>query len=328
MAERILIKKPSVKLTKSGANRTRSIKLVNFETGEAVSILPNLGATVRELVLQCGGALYSVLAFPETHEAAIENKGHAGVKLIPFPGRISDAKYRFGAKTYKLRANSSNNFAIHGFFSDKPYTLIDTTVKDKSASVVLASRHNGKTKGYPFTFEVRLTYTLTGGSFACTTEIRNTGSKPMPIGDGWHPYFKTSGSVKRLLLSIPAHSVVEVTPSKVPTSAMRKPVPRRSTIPLSNKILDSVFDFGKKRQRVTTKLIDRRLGVEIELWQDSGRGRYRYLVLYRPESGTSVAIEPWTCAPNSFNNGMGLIVLKPGGQFKASYGVKLKKLRN
>jgi aldose 1-epimerase len=326
MAERIIIKKPARKPGKSVDNKARSIKLVNFETGEFVSVLPNLGATVRELVLQCGGKLISVLEFPQSHEETLENKHYAGVKLIPFPGRIVDATYQFEGKTHKLKVNSSNNFAIHGFFVDKPYQLVKTKVSGNSASIVLTSAHDGRTKGYPFKFEVRLTYELTGGSFTCVTEIRNTDSKPIPIGDGWHPYFKTSGSVRRLRLSMPAHSVVEVTPMKVPTGEMRKPVPIRSTLPLSNKRLDSVFDFGAKRQKVTTKLIDRKLGVEIQLWQESGAGRYRFLILYRPASGTSVAIEPWTCAPNSFNNGMGLIILKPGRVFRASYGVTLKRI--
>jgi aldose 1-epimerase len=327
MAEKLLVKKPANTSHTTRDNKVRSIKLVNFETGESVSILPNLGATVRELILRRGGKLFSVLEFPQSYEETVENKHFAGVKLIPFPGRITDATYRFGGKPQKLKVNSSNNFAIHGFFFDKPYELIGTKVGDNSASVVLKSDHDGKTKGYPFKFEVRLTFTLTAGSFTCSTEIRNTDSKPIPVGDGWHPYFKTSGSAKKLLLSIPPHSVVEVTPSKVPTGEMRKPVTKRTTIHLSKKTLDSVFDFGKTRQKLTTKLIDRKLGMEIQLWQDSGAGRYRYLILYRPVSGSSVAIEPWTCAPNSFNNAIGLIVLKPGRKFKASYGVVLKKLQ-
>ncbi len=328
MAERILVKHPTSKHDKSRGNKARSIKLVNFETGEYVSILPNLGATVRKLVLGCGGKLFSILEYPQLYEETLENKHYAGVKLIPFPGRIVDASYRFAGKTHTLKVNSSGNFAIHGFFYDKPYQLVNTKVQDNSASVALRSEHKGKTKGYPFKFEVLLTFTLRTGSFTCTTEIRNSDSRPIPIGDGWHPYFKTSGSVKRLLLSIPAHSVVEVTPSKVPTGVVRKPVSKRSTVPLSNETLDSVLDFGKSHQKVTTKLIDRKLGVEIQLWQDSGVGRYRYLILYRPVSRTSVAIEPWTCAPDSFNNNMGLIVLKPGAKFKASYGVVLRKFRN
>jgi len=328
MAERILTKKPTRRLETSGAKKARWIKLVNFETRESASILPDLGAKVRELVLRCGDDLYSVLEFPPSADDTAEKSHYAGAKLIPFPGRIVDATYRFAGKKYTLKVNSGGHVAIHGFFFDKPYDINKTKVGNKSASVILTTEHDGKTKGYPFKFSVLLTYTLASGTFTCATEIRNTDSKPIPIGDGWHPYFRTSGSVKRLLLSIPAHAVVEVTPLKVPGGEMRKPVSRRTTIPLSNRTLDSVFDFGETRRKVTTKLIDRQRAVEIQMWQDSGAGRYRYLVLYRPPSGTSVAIEPWTCAPNSFNNGMGLIILKPGRKFKGSYGVRLKKLQS
>jgi galactose mutarotase-like enzyme len=217
MAEAIAIKKPTRTLASTRKNKARSVRLVNFETGEYVSILPMLGATVRELVLRCDKRLFSLLEFPMFYEETVKNKHFAGVKLIPFPGRITNATYRFGGRTHKLRVNSSDNFAIHGFFTDKSFRLVEATAKDRSASITLDALHKGNVKGYPYKFSVRLSYTLKSGSFACTTEIRNTDSKPIPIGDGWHPYFKTSRSVKRLLLSIPAHSVVEVTPSKVPT---------------------------------------------------------------------------------------------------------------
>ncbi len=308
-------------------NQDRAIKLVNFDSGEYVSILPNLGATVRELVLRCGDRLFSVLEYPETLRDTLENKHFAGVKLIPFAGRIRRATYEFGRRTYKLRANSSNGYAIHGFFSAKPFQLVKTMAGKNAALIVLESVHGGKTRGYPFRFSVRLTYTLSDKSFACTTEIRNTDSKPIPMGDGWHPYFWTSRSIRQSKLSLPPHAVVEVTGAgKIPTGRISGRKPGRILIPMSIKTMDAVFDFGEHRQRVTTKLIDPKRGIELQLWQESGKDKYRYLVVYRPASGRSVAIEPWTCTPNAFNNKMGLIVLKPGERFRASYGVRLKRL--
>jgi aldose 1-epimerase len=308
-------------------HQDRAIKLVNFESGEYVSVLPHLGATVRELVLRCNNRLLSVLEFPRTLRETIENRHFAGVKLIPWAGRIKDATYKFGGAKYKLRVNSSDGHAIHGFFTDKLFHLVKTRGGNSSASIVVESAHNGTTKGFPFRFTVRLTYTLADNSFSCTTEIRNDDSKPIPIGDGWHPYFKTSGSTKRLILSLPSHSIVEVSGAdKIPTGRVSSRTRGRAMIPMKIKTMDAVFDFGKERRRVTTKLIDPKLGIEIQLWQDSGRGKYRYLVVYRPASGKSVAIEPWTCAPDALNNNLGLIVLKPGGKFRASYGVMLKRL--
>jgi aldose 1-epimerase len=193
--------------------------------------------------------------------------------------------------------------------------------------VILEYIHQGGTKGYPFKFSMRLTYTLGSRSFSCTTFVRNLDKCAIPMGDGWHPYFTTAGRSNRLLLSLPPHSVVELTGQKVPTGRLVRPNRKMSTIALRRKKLDSVFDLGEKRRRVTTKLINPKSGVELHLWQEAGAGKYRYLVVYRPPSGTSVAIEPWTCAPNAANNKLGLIVLKPGGTFRASYGVRLKSRR-
>jgi len=71
---------------------------------------------------------------------------------------------------------------------------------------------------------------------------------------------------------MPPHSVVEVTPTKFPTGELRKRVASRSTIPLSAKTLDSVFDFGEKRQIVTTRLVDRKNELDLKVWQESGKG--------------------------------------------------------
>jgi aldose 1-epimerase len=302
------------------------LRLVNFESGEYVTLLPFLGGRVHEIVLKPGKKLISILESPRTARDILENVHFAGVKLIPFAGRIVDGTYPFGGKSYKLRVNSKGNFAIHGFAADQPYEMGKSTARDDFASIVLSWTHDGTTKGYPFRFRVRLTYTLSQNEFTCATEIHNIDSQPIPVGDGWHPYLRTGSPTQKLLLSLPKHSVVEVSdPYKIPTGKLRKPTRGRVTIPLKQKEMDAVYDFGTRRERVTTRLIDPKLGLEIQLWQESGAGKYRYLIVHRPSSGTSIAVEPWTCAPNSFNNDMGLIVLGPGKKFRAKYGVRLKQ---
>jgi aldose 1-epimerase len=305
----------------------RSIRLINFETGEVATIMPNLGATVLELVLSSGKKLHSILESPGSLQNILENKHYHGAKLMPFPGRIPNGKYQFAGRNYALKRNAKDSTcSLHGFVCKKPFRIVRTAVNNRRASVILEYIHKGDTKGYPFKFSVRLTYTLANSSFSCTTAIRNMDRRAIPIGDGWHPYFKTSGKMNRLLLSLPSHSVVELTAQKVPTGQVVKPTRKTSTIPLRQKEIDSVFDLGERRRRVTTKLINPKTGVALQLWQDAGAEKYRYLVVYRPPSGTSVAIEPWTCAPNAANNKMGLLVLKQGGRFRASYGVRLKAL--
>jgi aldose 1-epimerase len=306
----------------------RSVRLVNFETGEVATIMPNLGATVLELVLKSGKTLHSVLEGPRSLKDIVDNKNYHGAKLMPFPGRTPDGRYQFAEKQYKLKTNSKDqSSSMHGFICRKPFRIVRTAVNDRCASVILEYKHKGETKGYPFKFSIRLTYTLENRSFRCMTVIQNLGTRSIPVGDGWHPYYQLTGKTSQLILSLPPHSVVELSDKKIPTGRIGRHSRKTSTISLHRKAIDTVFDLGGRRLRVTTKLIDPKNGLELRLWQEAGIGKYRYLVVYRRPSGTSVAIEPWTCAPNAANNQMGLIILKPRAKFVASYGVSLKQIR-
>ena len=322
------IKKPKSAHKPHKHDLVRSIRLMNFESGETAIIMPNLGAAVLELVLKSGKNLLSILESPGSLHDIIENKHYHGAKLMPYPGRIPTGLYEFNGKKYRLKANAEGGaFSIHGFVLKKPFRIVRMAVNNRQASVILEYKHKGDTKGYPFKFSLRLTYTLGSKSFNCKTVVRNLDKCSIPMGDGWHPYYRTSKSIRHLSLLLPPHTVIELGREKIPNGRVRGPFRKASAIALSRKTMDSVFDFGEKRRRVTTKLIDRKLGVELRIWQEAGLGKYRYLVVYRPPTGTSIAIEPWTCAPNAFNNKIGLITLKPGRKFEASYGVSLKATR-
>ena len=42
-------------------------------------------------------------------------------------------------------------------------------------------------------------------------------------------------------------------------------------------------------------------------------------------SGTGVAVEPMTCAPDAFNSGDGLLALLPGGSFSGRWGLNTQR---
>ena len=276
MTLRQTIKKPKHSHHARRRDLVRSIRLVNFETGEVVTIMPNLGAAVVDLVLNSGKRLHSILESLGSLQEIIDNKHYYGAKLMPFPGRTLHGRYQFGGKSYALRPNTRNGAAsIHGFVCRKPFRIVRTVVNDRRASVILEYIHKGGTKGYPFRFSVRLTYALAHRSFSCTTVVRNLDKRAIPMGDGWHPYYKTSGEIKWPLLSLPSHSVVELSGQKVPTGLIVTSTRKAITIPLRRREIDSVLDLGKKRRRVTTKLIDPKSGLELDLgrrreWGDTG----------------------------------------------------------
>ena len=74
--------------------------------------------------------------------------------------------------------------------------------------------------------------------------------------------------------------------------------------------------------RVATRLEDPATGEGIEVWQEVGAGRYAYVQVFTHPRRHCLAIEPMTCAGNAFQNGFGLVVLKPGEMLRASCGVR------
>ncbi len=76
-------------------------------------------------------------------------------------------------------------------------------------------------KDYPFKFQVTLTYSLMAeGGFQYKTKITNLSNCSIPVGDGWHPYFKTEGKVDRLHIKIPVGSRVTVDAQMIPTGEL------------------------------------------------------------------------------------------------------------
>ena len=63
---------------------------------------------------------------------------------------------------------------------------------------------------------------------------------------------------------------------------------------------------------------------KIVLWQETGEMKYNYLAVYTPPEKDSLAMEPWTCPPDVFNNKIDLITLDPGKKLELAMGISLE----
>lgn len=57
--------------------------------------------------------------------------------------------------------------------------------------------------------------------------------------------------------------------------------------------------------------------------QETGPGKFNYLVCFTPTRRDSIAIEPLTANVDSFNNGEGLTILNPGETMSGTIWVRL-----
>jgi len=299
------------------------ITLRDNNTNERVSILPGYGANVNEIVLQKNGKLHSIIEGAETPDELLANKWFKGAKLTPWPGRIRDGKYTFHGKEHQLPINMpEEHHAIHGLLYDKPFAVLPSLRTDRLARVELVNNHK-PSPGYPFTFETLLTYTLSDEGFSCKTRITNKGDTDMPVGDGWHPYYRLGPRVDALMLKIPARQKIITDERNMPIDARTSKL-FREFARIGNLDLDD--GFIPEYALPTVQVFDPVQDVTINAWQEKGGrldNQYNYIQIFIPPSRTSIAIEPMTCQANAFNNKRGLIVLSPGETFKGNYGVKL-----
>ncbi len=268
---------------------------------------------------------YSILDGAKNYSELIKNEWYKGAKLVPFPNRIRDGRYSFNRKSYKLPINfQSQKHAIHGLLYNQKFTVKDRTVSKKSSSILLEHLSLGRTDGYPFKFKVHIKYTLSSDGFESNTVIKNEHSAKIPIGDGWHPYFRLKGSLADMLLRIPSTRQIEVDSRTIPTGEIRPFEKFSSLSKIADEEIDSGFQLRKRNGLAETELVDQEHDLKLTVWQETGEMKYNYVQIFIPPSRKSIAIEPMTCNINAFNNGEGLIILNPKSTFNATYGVRLE----
>jgi len=290
--------------------------------GTQRAVIVELGAGLREYGTG-GGAIL------DGYELDEEPDGGRGQLLLPWPNRIADATYRFMGRELRLPVNEPRTgSAIHGLVRNRAWRHVDS-----SATAVTLAIDLPPEEGYPFILGLTATYSLSDDGLSVEVIALNAGERPCPYGAGAHPYVRLAagGSIDDALLRIPAGATLEADDRGIPTG-VELPVEGttfdfRSPRPVGSLKLDTAFtrlepdDDGFTRIELTAP-DGRRGGV---VWMDTSHG---YLMIYSGDTlpdiarrRRGVAIEPMTCAPDAFNSGAGLLVLKPGEQYGSTWGI-------
>ncbi|MBI1786489.1 MAG: aldose 1-epimerase, partial [Acidobacteria bacterium] len=148
-----------------------------------------------------------------------------GAILLPFANRIRGRLSAGGQtlettildKPVSLPANwtgkkpGAEKHSIHGLILASRMTVLDKSAASDVASV-RASLDAGNFQGHwPSRTEVTITATLKAASFGFTVEAKNTGTEPLPMGIGWHPYFAIPSAQRaQAKLHLPARQRVLV----------------------------------------------------------------------------------------------------------------------
>jgi len=250
-----------------------------------------------------------------------------GQLLAPWPNRIDGGAYTFEGAEQKLAWNETDKQnAIHGLTRWMNWEADRVRPNTVSMRLVLNAQ-----PGYPFTVQLQHDYSLGDDGLTVTHSMRNIGASAVPYGVGMHPYFTVGTAVvDESVLSLPADQYFRTNDRSIPTLPA-VPVDGteldfREAHSVGGTVLDTGFT-GLRRDadgRATIKLsAPSGRSVTVSLDRD-----HEYVWAYTgdtlPDASRrrkSLAIEPYSCCSNAFNNGVGVKTVPPGGTFRATWSV-------
>jgi len=300
----------------------RAGQLFEIKSGDRQAIVTEQGATLHR-VIWAGTDLLNI-----ANDDGYAGQGCHGQLLAPWPGRIRNAVYEFDGERFELPVNDHRvGSAIHGWlrwFTWQPHEHLEDRITMRYRMFALPA--------YPFPLEFEQSYGWQSYGLEIVTTITNLGSRTAPFGWGSHPYFMAGSSgIDDCLLQVPAGKYFECNDDMSPVLP---------ALPVDG----TKFDFREPRTIGTTRLDvtltelardDEGKAVVNLLARDGSISitcKYdepiRYVQLYTGDTLGShrregVAIEPYTCAPDAFNNGLGLIRLAPGASLRVRWTINV-----
>jgi aldose 1-epimerase len=288
------------------------IRLTDHFNKSTVAVLPQHGAMLHEFTTTINGVSHNHIDNYPNAEALKAQIGisYKGTKLSPFPCRIKQGKYAFKGSEYEFANKFPDGSAIHGLLYNRPFELTDNFVTESNASITLYHEYGGDDPGYPFRYSCSITYTFNrNNKLSVETVVKNLDDETIPVADGWHPYFQLGGKADDWTLKFCSSKILDFTDQLVPSGSILKDDRFVSPKLLGDTSLDNCFLLDRTDDQPVCELANPSNNRWIRFYADE---QYPYLQIYTPPSRNSIAIENLSAAPDSFNNRMGLVTLKPG----------------
>jgi aldose 1-epimerase len=296
------------------ASIENGIGLVNLKdekTNTLVSVAPQYGAMLHAFSVNTTNGFHNIIDNYLNLEDIQKNLGTSfkSSKLSPFVCRIPQGKYLYDNVEFEFADKFTDGTAIHGLLYNKIFLLSDEFTDEQQASAVFKYNYKEDNEGYPFSYRCEIRYTLLPQNLLqIQTTIINLDDLPIPIADGWHPYFKLGGKINDWLLYFNASAMVEFDKKLVPTGRLLEYKDFNEETAIAGTQLDNCFLLNIDEGCAACTLRNVSNGLQVNFFPNA---TYPYLQIYTPPHRNSIAIENLSAAPDAFNNKMGLLMLAP-----------------
>jgi aldose 1-epimerase len=273
-----------------------------------VLICPDIGGAIARFTFRDTDILRRA---PESAIAGKLVRQMGSYPLVPYSNRIGSGRLVAGKESFSLRPNfPPEPHAIHGFGWQREWR-----VGGRSATSLELLLAHAPDVDWPFACEARQLFTLAGDALTLALTVRNTDSRAMPAGLGFHPYFTLTPGMH---LQTEWSSMWKMGDDKLPVA--RVPVPVDADFsqlrPVEGWKIDHCFS-GWKRHALLDYPTHR---VTLTASEPCSN-----IVVYAPNDGRGfIAMEPVSNTNNAFamaaqgTPDTGMRTLAPGESFSVS----------
>ncbi|WP_405608258.1 aldose 1-epimerase [Polaribacter sp. Asnod1-A03] len=284
---------------------TKVIEVTNTDKTVFGKIFLDQGASLQELTLNKKTIIQDLkpLEYKTTYASSI---------LFPFANRIKDGLYSFNNKEFQLEKNQQEEQnALHGFIYDKTFKILAKETTETKASITLEYIENSKTKGFPYSYSILVTYIFSDDSLSLKVDIKNTDEKTFPFTLGWHPYF-ISDNLYESCLNFDCKEKLIIGKRNITTGT--EDIQSKVSLDIKDKQLDDCWILNSDKVRFKTP--NYQLNFESSVNEN-------FFQAYTPPRANTIAIEPTTGVSNSFNNKIGLQTLAPNKEYSITWKIKI-----
>jgi galactose mutarotase-like enzyme len=250
----------------------------------------------------------------------VEDGAVMGIPLLyPWANRLDDFGFAFDGRRVHLPHEApvvhcdEHGLPIHGLLSGTSHWRLLLRSPDRLVAGLDLAVHPELLAAFPFQHTVTLDIRLDPAGLEIATTVRATGSAPVPIAFGFHPYLRLPGVDRREWeITLPERRHLELDHRAIPTG--RGTLEPATTFALGGRAFDDGYDDVSDGARFAARAPGRSVAVTLV-------DGYPAAQLFSPAGAQFICFEPMTAPTNALRSGRGLRVVLPGDAFTAVFRI-------
>lgn len=297
---------PNYTATQAADHGIAIVRLADAAHGVEVSIVPSIGNRAYEMRVHGKNILY----FPNPDLAEFQKKPELnGIPfLAPWANRLDGPAFWANGKKHSLDVSLGNiskdnrGLPIHGLLASSSLWRVTEVAADARSAHATSRLEFTKdprlSAQWPFAHEYEMTYRLSDGVLEVRLTVMNTGSEPMPLAVGFHPYYRIPDVPRdEWIARVPARKMVVADDRLIPTGEF-KPTDLPDPFPLKGHTLDTGFTDLKRDSDGRAHFSIESSGKRVEALFGP---KYPVAVIWAPPGREFICFEPMTAVTNGIN---------------------------